>query len=112
MLYCDAETPHMDLSEEPVVLLQGHAGCDGEGCLRLFDLPTPEQADLIRKAIELKRRKLHPGNVSHLKFAPPRRGGFSVAASAKAKGGVIVHSGALEQKLARTPLLARLRNNA
>jgi hypothetical protein len=50
--------------------------------------------------------------VSHLKFAPPRRGGFSVAASAKAKGGVIVHSGALEQKLARTPLLARLRNNA
>jgi hypothetical protein len=83
-----------------------------EGYFRLFDLPTPEQAVLIRKAIELKRRKLHPGNVSHLKFAPPRRGVSASPASAKAKGGVIVHSGALEQKLARTPLLARLRNNA
>jgi hypothetical protein len=29
-------------------------------------LPTPEQAVLIRKAIGLKRRKRHPGNVSHL----------------------------------------------
>ena len=29
---------------------------DDEGCLRLFDLPTPEQAVLIRKAIGLKRR--------------------------------------------------------
>jgi len=61
LLYCDAETPHMDLSEEPVVLLQGHAGCDGEGCLRLFDLPTPEQAVLIRKAIGIKRRNRTQG---------------------------------------------------
>lgn len=44
-----------------------------EGYFRLFDLPTPEQADLIRKAID-KRRKLHPGNVSHLKFTTARRG--------------------------------------
>jgi hypothetical protein len=31
-------------------------------------LPTPEQAVLIRNAIGLKRRKFHPGNMSHLKF--------------------------------------------
>ena len=30
---------------------------DDEGCLRLFELPTPEQAILIRKAIGLKQRK-------------------------------------------------------
>ena len=30
---------------------------DDEGCLRLFDLPTPEQAVLIRKAIGLKRKR-------------------------------------------------------
>jgi len=37
-------------------------------------LPTPEQAVLIRNAIALKRRKLHPGNMSHLKFTTARRG--------------------------------------
>ena len=30
---------------------------DMEGCLRLFELPTPEQAVLIRKAIGLKRKR-------------------------------------------------------
>jgi hypothetical protein len=44
------------------------------GCLRLVDLPTPEPAVLIRKAIGLKRRKRHPGNLSQLKFATAKRG--------------------------------------
>jgi hypothetical protein len=29
--------------------------CDQEGCLRLFDLPTPEQAGLIREALGLRK---------------------------------------------------------
>jgi hypothetical protein len=46
-----------------------------EGYFRLFDLPTPEQADLIRKAIGLKRRtSFIRGNVTHLKFTTARRG--------------------------------------
>jgi hypothetical protein len=53
-------------------------------------LPTPEQAVLIRNAIGLKRRKLHLGNMSHLKLATPRRGVSASPASAEAKGGVMV----------------------
>jgi hypothetical protein len=71
---------------------------DDEGCLRLDELPTPEQAVLIRKAIGLKRRKLHPGNVSHLKFTTARRGVSASPASAEGEGGVIVHYEAVEQK--------------
>jgi hypothetical protein len=45
---------------------------------------------LIRNAIGLKRRKLHLGNMSHLKLATPRRGVSASPASAEAKGGVMV----------------------
>ena len=62
-----------------------------EGYFRLFDLPTPEQAVLIRKATGLKRRKRHPGNVSHLKFATATRGVSASPASAEGKDGVIDH---------------------
>jgi hypothetical protein len=30
---------------------------DDEGCLRLMDLPTPEQAILIRKALGLSQKR-------------------------------------------------------
>ena len=80
-----------------------------DGCLRLFDLPTPEQVVLIRKAIGLKRRKLHPGNVSHLKFTTATRG---VSASPASEGRWChVHSGALGQKNWPHRSLAKLRNN-
>ena len=64
----------------------------------MFDLPTPEQAVLIRKAIGLKRHKRHPGNLSHLKFTTARRGVSASPASAEGKGGVIAHPEALEEK--------------
>ena len=54
-------------------------------------LQTPEQAVLIRKATGLKRRKRHPGNVSHLKFATATRGVSASPASAEGKDGVIDH---------------------
>jgi len=55
-------------------------------------------AVLIRKAIGLKRRKLHPGNVSHLKFVTATRGVSASPASAEAEGGVMAHPEALEEK--------------
>ena len=71
---------------------------DDEGCLRLFDLPTPEQAVLIRKAIGLKRRKLHPGNVTHLKFATPRRGVQPRQRARRRRAVSLGHSEAVGQK--------------
>jgi hypothetical protein len=71
---------------------------DDEGCLRLLDLPTPEQAVLIRKAIGLKRRKLHPGNLSHLKLTTARRGVSASPASTIGKGGIMADLEAVEQK--------------
>ena len=64
----------------------------------MFDLPTSEQAVLIRKAIGLKRHKRHPGNLSHLKFTRARRGVSASPASAEGKGDVIAHPEALEEK--------------
>jgi hypothetical protein len=62
---------------------------DDEGCLRLLDLPTLEQAVLIRKAIGLKRRtSFIRGNVTHLKFTTARRGVSASPASEKRKVGV------------------------
>ena len=71
---------------------------DDEGCLRLFELPTPEQAVLIRKMIGLKQRKRHPGNISQLKFATSRRGGSASPVREEAEGGVMVHPEAFEEK--------------
>ena len=78
-----------------------------DGCLRLFDLPPPEQAVLIRKAIGLKRRKRHPGNLSHLKFTTATRGVSASPASVEGKGGVLAIPKLSSKKLARTPRLPR-----
>jgi hypothetical protein len=83
-----------------------------EGYFRLFDLPTPEQADLIMKAIGLKRRKLHPGNVSHLKFAPPRRGSQRRQRARRARVVSLSIPKRSGRKLTRTPAPPKLRSNA
>jgi hypothetical protein len=75
-------------------------------------LPTPEQAVLIRNAIALKRRKLHPGNMSHLKFTTARRG-FQHRQRVRRRRAVSWPiPKRSKKKLARTPLLARMRNDA
>ena len=77
----------------------------------LFDLPTPEQAVLIRKTIGLKQRKRHPGNLSHLKFTTATRGVSASPASTEGKGGTMAMPKPSSKKLAGTPPLARLRND-
>jgi hypothetical protein len=56
---------------------------DGEGCLRLFDLPTPEQAVLVRMALGLKRKRA-PNLGS---FCSTAGDGFSAPISSEDDGG-------------------------
>jgi hypothetical protein len=62
---------------------------------------------LIRKAIGLKRRKLHPRNVSHLKFATVTRGFQRRQRARRVRAVSVVHSEAVEQKQAITPPLPK-----
>jgi hypothetical protein len=82
-----------------------------EGCFRLFDLPPPEQAVLIRKAIGLKRRKRHPGNLSHLKFTTARRGFQRRQRARRVRAVSLPIPRRSKKKLARAPPLSRLRSN-
>src|SRR5262249_50030874 len=61
---------------------------DTEGCLRLFDLPTPEQAAAIPKALGFKRKRaVNAGSFS----ASANRGVSGAPASERGKGGLIIH---------------------
>jgi hypothetical protein len=43
---------------------------DGEGCLRLFDLPTPEQVKVLRRILGLrKKREMSPEELERLRAA-------------------------------------------
>jgi hypothetical protein len=65
---------------------------DSEGCLRLFDLPTPEQAVAIRKALGLRRKRAaNAGSYSGIELASAKTGVSGAPASEKGKGGVIAH---------------------
>jgi len=99
LLYCNPGTPRKWTNlKKRLSLCNITQDGDDDGCLRLLEMPTPEQAVLIREAIGLKRRKRHPGNVSHLKFATARRGASASPASAEAEGGVMAHPEVLEEK--------------
>ena len=59
----------------------------------------------------LKRRKRHPGNLSHLRFTTARRGD-SVASEHGGKGGIHGHAEALEQKTCRNATASEAGNDA
>jgi hypothetical protein len=62
---------------------------DTEGCLRLFDLPTPEQAAAIRKTLGLRRRrKLDPTRSPGMILTPNKRGVSGAPVSEGGKDGL------------------------
>jgi hypothetical protein len=81
--------------------------CDVEGCLRLFELPTSEQAVQIRKALGLRRKRTVDGTgTSETIFSSVKRGVSGAPASARRKGGVEVHPEATEKEThPNTPLI-------
>src|SRR5262245_51701584 len=74
---------------------------DAEGCLRLFDLPTPEQAVAIRKALGLKRKRV--ANAGSFAGRTANRGVSHATASEKGKGGVITHPETPAQNFCQNP---------
>jgi hypothetical protein len=85
---------------------------DTEGCLRLFDLPTPEQAVAIRKALGLKRKRAaHAGSFAGFNLASANRGVSGAPASEKLKAGLARMIPRRPRKiLARTRPLTSLRS--
>jgi hypothetical protein len=77
---------------------------DTEGCLRLFDLPTPEQALAIRKVLGLKRKRAaNAGSFAGINLASANRGVSGAPASEKGKGGVITHPETPTQNSCQNP---------
>jgi hypothetical protein len=58
LLYCDAGSPRKwSAIKRQLSFCKVTQDGDTEGCLRLFELPTVEQAIAIRKALGLRRRR-------------------------------------------------------
>ena len=77
---------------------------DDEACLRLFELPTPEQAVAIRKALGLRRKRMVDAAGSAGANLTPLKVGVSASpVRAEAEGGVMAHLRFRKRKTARMP---------
>jgi hypothetical protein len=110
LLFCDAGNCDAGSSRKWAAIKRRLSFCkvtqdgDTEGCLRLFDLPTPEQAVAIRKALGLRRKRAaNAGSYSGIELASAKTGVSGAPASEKGKGGVIAHPRRLEQKMRHNP---------
>jgi hypothetical protein len=75
---------------------------DDEGCLHLDRLPTPAEADLIREAVGIKRRRhMTPEMLASLERARNSAGAVSGGRTFAGSGGVVSEptTGAVEENL-------------
>ena len=105
LLFCDAGSPRKwSAIKRRLSFCKDTQDGDTEGCLRLFDLPSPEQAIAIRKALGLKRKRAaNLGSFAGISLASANRGVSGAPASEKGKGGVITHPETPAQNFCQNP---------
>ena len=105
MLFCDADSPRKwSAIKRRLSFCKLTQDGDTEGCLRLFDLPTPEQAVAIRKALGLKRKRAaNAGSFAGINLASANKGVSGAPASEKGKGGVVAHPETPGQNFCQNP---------
>jgi hypothetical protein len=106
LLFCDAGSPRKwSAIKRRLSFCKVTQDGDTEGCLRLFDLPTPEQATEIRKALGIRRKRAaNAGSFAGSNLASANRGVSGAPASEKGKDGVVVaHPAAPAQKSRQNP---------
>jgi hypothetical protein len=105
LLFCDAGSPRKwSAIKRRLSFCKVTQDGDTEGCLRVFDLPTPEQAAVIRRALGLKhRRAANSGSFAGIKLASANRGVSGAPASDERKDRVAKHPVALEQSFSQNP---------
>jgi hypothetical protein len=105
LLFCGAGSPRKwSLIKRRLHFCKVTQDRDTEGCLRLFDLPTPEQAAAIREALGLRRKPAaNTGSFARNNLATANRGVSDAPASEKGKGGLIIHPDAPGQNVCQNP---------
>ena len=106
-------SPQMDEHQAAFGVLQGHAGWRRRGLPSPPGITDTEQAVAIRKALGIKRKRKVDAVILQERLLRPQEGGFQRRQRARRARAVSMaipkRSG---KKLARTPPLARLRNDA
>jgi hypothetical protein len=99
LLYIQADSPrHWSSIKKQLSFCRVTQDGDDEGCLRLFGLPTPEQAKAIRKVLAIRKRveksaetiEAERARLTFLRSAagePAAKGGFPAEKSANASSG-------------------------
>jgi hypothetical protein len=105
LLFCNAGTARKwSAIKRRLAFCKATQDGDIEGCLRLFGLPTPEQAIAIRKALGLKRKRAaNADSFAGINLASAKRGLSGAPASEKGKGAVAVDPDAPARKYRPNP---------
>jgi hypothetical protein len=105
LIFCDAGSPRKwSAIKRRLSFCKVTQDGDTEGCLRLFALPTPEQAIAIRKALGVRRKRAaNAGSFAGSNLASANRWVSGAPASEKGKDDVVVHPAAPAQKSRQNP---------
>jgi hypothetical protein len=105
LLFCDAGTSRKwSAIKRRLSFCKVTQDGDTEGCLRLFDLPTPERADAIRKALGLKRKRAaNAGSFAGINSASANTGVSGAPASEKLKVGLADNPETSTQNFCQNP---------
>jgi hypothetical protein len=105
LLFCDGHSPRKwSAIKRRLSFCKLTQDGDTEGCLRLLDLPTPEQAAEIRNALGLRRRRAaNAGSFAKINLASANTGVSGAPASKKGKGGVITYPETPGQNFCQNP---------
>jgi hypothetical protein len=105
LLFCDGHSPRKwSAIKRRLSFSKLTQDGDTEGCLRLFELPTREQAVAIRKALGLKRKRVaNAGSFAPINLASASKGVSGAPASEKGKGGLIIHPETPAQNSCQNP---------
>ncbi|HEX2431162.1 MAG TPA: hypothetical protein VHK03_10410 [Aestuariivirgaceae bacterium] len=105
LLFCDGHSPRKwSAIKRRLSFCKVTQDGDTEGCLRLFALPTPEQAAEIRKALGVRRKRAaNAGSFAGSNLASANRGVSGAPACEKGKDGAVAHPAAPRQKSRQNP---------
>jgi hypothetical protein len=105
LLYCDAGTARKWSSiKRRLSFCNVTQNGDIDGCLRLFELPTPDQGTAIRKALGLRRKRTaNAAGFPSINFSSDKKGVSGAPASEKRKGDITMHPDAPAQKSRQNP---------
>jgi hypothetical protein len=105
LLFCDAGTARRWSSiKRRLSFCKVTQDGDAEGCLRLLELPTPEQATALRRALGLRRKPTSDTvGFPSINLTSAIRGLSGAPASEKRRSGVTTHPGVPARKSRQNP---------